>query len=91
MKFMWTLSHRRVTPLNNWHGGSLTRLVGDLLEDLVDALSSDVRVGAILPGNWLYSVNYNGFLRTAPSPQLIHISFVYDYTDCGEVCSSFLM
>ena len=39
----------RVTLLNNWHGGSLTILVGDLLEDSVDALSPDVRVGALSP------------------------------------------
>ncbi len=41
-------------PLNNWHGGSLTRLVGDLLEDFVDALSP---VGALSSGNWLYIVS----------------------------------
>ncbi len=34
----------------------------------MDDLSPDVRVGALSPGNWLYSVSYNGFLRTAPPP-----------------------
>ncbi len=40
----------RVTPLSNRHVG---RLVGDLLEDFVDALSPDVRVCALSPSNWL--------------------------------------